>query len=79
LPVQNVEVEEVFSMNEPSTSSEAAIMAASEIAIDDTPRCTYLKRSIRQLSQEMVIKTKKLKNLQQTIRRKNKKLPICKP
>lgn len=49
-------------------------MAASEIAIEDTPRRTCLKRSIRQLSKELVIKNKKLKSLQQNIRRKNKKI-----
>lgn len=49
-------------------------MAASEIAIDDTPRRICLKRSVRQLSKEIVIKDKKLKSLQQTIRRKNKKI-----
>jgi len=49
-------------------------MAASEIAIEDTPRRTCLKRSIRQLSKEIVIKNKKLKSLQQTIRRKNKRI-----
>jgi len=46
----------------------------SEIAIEDTPHRTCLKRSIRQLSIEIVIKNKKLKSLQQTIRRKNKKI-----
>lgn len=75
-------------MNEPSSSSfdsdkldenimyksEAELMAVSEIAIKDTPHRTCLKRSIRQLSKEKVIKNKKLKSLQQTIRQKNKKI-----
>ncbi|VVC24651.1 Hypothetical protein CINCED_3A014699 [Cinara cedri] len=53
-------------MNEPSTSSfdsnkldenmmnksEAVLMVASEVAIEDTPYHTYLKRNIRQHSQD---------------------------
>ncbi|KAL4083277.1 hypothetical protein QTP88_028607 [Uroleucon formosanum] len=57
-----------------SNKSEAELMATSEIAMEDTPRHTCLKRSIRQLSKEIVIKNKKLKSLQQTIRRKNKRI-----
>jgi len=42
--------------------------------MEDTPRRIFLKRGIRELSQQMLIKNKKLKSLQQTIRRKNKKI-----
>lgn len=50
------------------------MIAASEVAKDDTPRRIFLKRGIRQLSSEVTIKNKKLKTLQQTVRRQLKKI-----
>lgn len=41
---------------------------------DDTPRRSFLKYGIRELSDEIQIKNSKLRKLQQTIRRKNKKI-----
>ena len=49
-------------------------MAASEPSVDDTPRCLYLKRGIRQLSHAVTLKNKKLKVLNQTVRRQEKKI-----
>jgi len=57
---------------------QSSLLAAIEIKNDDTPRRIFLKRSIRQLSQEMKIKNKKLKIINQTIRRKNKKIASMK-
>lgn len=49
-------------------------MAASSPSDDDTPQCSYLKYGIRQLLDEINIKNSKLKILQQTVRRKSKKI-----
>lgn len=53
-------------------------MAASEIDSCDTPRRLFLKRGVRQLSDEVKLKNKKLKLLQQTARRQSKKIASLK-
>lgn len=49
-------------------------MAATTFNPDDTPRRQCLKRGIRKLSNEIQLKNKRLKVLQQTVRRQNKKI-----
>lgn len=53
-------------------------MAASKIDSCDTPRRLFLKRGVRQLSDEVKLKNKKLKLLQQTARRQSKKIASLK-
>lgn len=51
---------------------ETLFIAASEVSNNDTPRRMFLKRGIRQLSSNLIIKNKKVKSLQQIVRRQNK-------
>lgn len=61
--------------NSPTTINvKSAYLTASKTSIDDTPRRSFLKYGIRQLSNEIQIKNSKLKKLQQTIRRQDKKI-----
>lgn len=58
-------------------------MAVSSASPNDTPRRSYLKYGIRQLSNEAQIKNKKIRSLQQIVWRKNKQIAfmseiICK-
>jgi len=53
-------------------------LVASEIDSCDTPRRLFLKRGVRQLSDEVKLKNKKLKLLQQTARRQSKKIASLK-
>lgn len=53
-------------------------MAASEIHDSDTPRRRFLKRGIRTISNQLAIKNQKLKMVQQTVRRQNKKIASMK-
>lgn len=48
--------------------------AASTVSDEDTPKRLFLKRGVRKLFGEVEIKNKKLKVLQQTLRRANKKI-----
>lgn len=52
----------------------SAYLTASEISVDDSPQRSFLKRRIRQLLNEIQIKNSKIKTLQQTIRRQDKKI-----
>jgi len=53
---------------------ETLFIAASEVSNDDTHRRVFLKRGIRQMSSELIIKNKKMKSLQQVVRRQNKRI-----
>jgi len=53
-------------------------MAVSEFESCDTPRRLFLKRGLRQLSDEVKVKNKNLKLLQQTVIRQNKKIASLK-
>lgn len=52
------------------------LAVSSSIAVDDTPRRRCLKLGIHKLSKQMAKKRKQLKTLQQTLRRKEKKLHL---
>jgi len=54
------------------------LIAASSAAVDDTPKRTFLKQSIHKLSNQLDVKNKKLKVLQQNLRRKEKKIASLK-
>uniref|UniRef100_A0A2S2NZW6 Uncharacterized protein n=1 Tax=Schizaphis graminum TaxID=13262 RepID=A0A2S2NZW6_SCHGA len=54
----------------------SAYLTASKTSVDDTPRRSFLKYGIRQLLNEIQIKNSKLKALQQTIRRQDKKIVV---
>lgn len=54
--------------------SNRSFFAASSPSDDDTPQCSYLKYGIRRLLDEINIKNSRLKILQQTVRRKSKKI-----
>lgn len=56
----------------------SSFMIASNISECDTPRCIFLKRGIKQLSDEIVIKNKKLKELQRTLNRQKKEIGTLK-
>jgi len=68
----------VSPLNEPTTKDietiETSFIAASEVHNKDTPSRIFLKHGIRKLSSDITIKNKKLKSLQQVIRRQNKKI-----
>lgn len=53
-------------------------MVVSVPNVDDTPRHKFLKRSIRELTNEIQIKNKRMKNLQQKVGRQNKKITSLK-
>lgn len=53
---------------------ETPFIAASEVSNDDTPRRVFLKHGIRQMSSELIIKNKRMKSLQQVVRRQNKRI-----
>lgn len=54
------------------------LVAAIAAAVDDTPRRTFLKQGIHKLSDQLVAKNRKLKVLQQALRRKEKKIASLK-
>jgi len=54
------------------------LAASSSIAVDDTPRRRFLKLAIHKFSKQMATKRKQLKTLQQTLRRKEKKIASLK-
>jgi len=49
-------------------------LAATRASSNDTPSCSYLKYGVRTLLNEVQKKNKKIKGLQQIIRRKDKKI-----
>lgn len=64
----------VVEVQKETETIETSFIGASKVSNDDTPRRMFLKRGIRQLSSEMIIKNKKMKSLQQVVRRQNKKI-----
>jgi len=54
------------------------LIAASSTVVDDTPRRKFLKQGIHKLSDKLVAKNRKLKVLQQNLRRKVKKIASLK-
>jgi len=65
---------DTFNSPTPTIKVKSAYLTASKTSIDDTPRRSFLTYGIRQLSKEIQIKNSKLKKLQQTIRRQDKKI-----
>lgn len=65
---------DTFNSPTPTIKVKSAYLTASKTSIDDTPRRSFLKYGICQLSNEIQIKNSKLKKLQQTIRRQDKKI-----
>uniref|UniRef100_A0A2S2NEK1 Uncharacterized protein n=1 Tax=Schizaphis graminum TaxID=13262 RepID=A0A2S2NEK1_SCHGA len=69
---------ETFTVQENMNSSYLiAATAASSAAVNDTPKRTFLKQNIHSLPNKLVVKNKKLKVLQQSLRRKEKKITLC--
>lgn len=52
----------------------SSFLAATRASSNDTPSCSYLKYGVRTLLNEVQKKNKKIKGLQQIIRRKDKKI-----
>lgn len=55
-----------------------SFLEAATSTVDDTPRKLFLKHGICKLSDEIKVKNKKLRALQQTIRRKDKQIDSLK-
>lgn len=69
---------DTFNSPIPTGKVMSAYLTASKTSVDDSPQQSFLKRRICQLLNEIQIKNSKIKKLQQTIRRQDKKIVAMK-